>query len=271
MVCHDRLDHDMTAPVATSPSQQHRVTAAIANAAARTGVSFDYLMDQARIESGMRPDARASTSSASGLYQFTKQTWLSTVKQHGDAHGLDWAANAISKNADGTFAVADTALRSSILDLRNNPEAAAAMAAEFAADNENYLQARVGSSPEPVDLYLAHFLGAEGAARFLSAHDENPDQAAAMLFPAAASANHPIFYQDDGRTRSLSEIRRNFAAKLGNSLSQPPTFARLERQGTKSTAQPHTPMTLAQMEPMPKRLDLDFARQAYRRLSGGAA
>ena len=65
-----------------------RVTAAIAGAASRTGVSFDYLMDQARIESGMRPDARASTSSATGLYQFTIQTWLGTVKRHGAAHGL---------------------------------------------------------------------------------------------------------------------------------------------------------------------------------------
>jgi hypothetical protein len=248
-----------------------RVTAAITNASARTGVSFDYLMDQARIESGMRPDARASTSSATGLYQFTRQTWLGTLKQHGAAHGLGWAAGAITQNRDGTFSVANGDLRSSILELRTNPEAAAVMAAEFAADNKEYLQSRVGGSPEAVDLYLAHFLGAEGAARFLSAHAENPDQPAATLFPAAASANRPIFYRDVGGARSLSEIRRNFAAKLGNLPSPPPIFARVQRQSTKATSQNQTPITLAQMEPMPKRLNLDFARQAYRLLSGHSA
>lgn len=255
----------------TRPATVQRITSAIANASARTGVSFDYLMDQARIESGMRPDARASTSSASGLYQFTKQTWLGTLKEHGGAHGLGWASDAISKNADGTFAVSSGELRSSILDLRNNPEAAAAMAAEFAADNGEYLKARVGGNAEPVDLYLAHFLGAEGAARFLSAHDENPDQFAAALFPTAAGANRPIFYRENGSARSLAEIRRNFANKLGNSPSLRPTVARSERQSTNAADRFQTPMTLAQMEPMPKRLDLDFARQAYRRLSWGAA
>lgn len=138
IIRHDQPDHRMTRPV-TAAAMQQRVTAAIATASARTGVSFDYLMDQARIESGMRPDARASTSSATGLYQFTKQTWLGTVKEHGAAHGLDWAANAISKGGDGTFSVANAGMRADILDLRANPEAAAAMAAEFAADNSEYL------------------------------------------------------------------------------------------------------------------------------------
>lgn len=248
-----------------------RVTSAIANASARTGVSFDYLMDQARIESGMRPDARASTSSAAGLYQFTKQTWLGTVKQHGAAHGLDWAAEAISPNSDGTYTVGDNAMRSAILDLRNNPEAAAAMAAEFAADNKAHLQGRLGSDPEPVDLYLAHFLGAEGASRFLEAYRTDPEQPAATLFPAAASANRSIFYRDGGKPRSLADIRRNFSAKLGQAPSELPVSASMTRRTTVSASQQRSPLDMARMEPMPKRLDLDFARSAYRRLSGLSA
>ena len=248
-----------------------RVIAAIAGAASRTGVSFDYLMDQARIESGMRPDARASTSSATGLYQFTIQTWLGTVKQHGAAHGLGWAAEAIVPRSDGTFSVAGGDMRAAILDLRNNPEAAAAMAAEFASDNGEYLQARTGGDPEPVDLYLAHFLGAEGAARFLRAHRESPDQAAAPIFPAAASANTPIFYRDDGSPRSLADIRRNFAAKLGDTPSALPATTNVAARSVTSAREHRTPLDMARMEPMPKRLDLDFARNAYRRLAGSAA
>jgi hypothetical protein len=259
----------MTSPAVTGT--QHRVVKAIASAALRTGVDFDYLMDQARVESAMSPNARASTSSATGLYQFTKQTWLGTVKQHGDAHGLGWATSAIVKSGKGQWAVADPDMRGAILDLRTNPEAAAAMAAELAADNGEFLQSRIGGDPEPVDLYLAHFLGAEGASRFLGAMKVNPEQAAAPLFPSAASANRSIFYRDDGSARSLSDIRRNFAQKLGSASSTVPVISGNQHSSSRLAATPRTPLDMAQMEPMPKRLDLDFARNAYRRLSGQSA
>ena len=257
----------MTRPI-NDPASTQRVTTAIAQASARTGVNFDYLMDQARIESGMRPDARASTSSATGLYQFTKQTWLGTVKEHGTSHGLSWAANAISRNSDGSFSVADASTRAAILDLRNNPEAAASMAAEFAADNGEYLQDRIGANPEPVDLYLAHFLGAEGAVRFLDAYQEDANQSAAPMFAEAARANRSIFYGNDGRAKSLAEIRQNFSAKLGSSPSQLPAVGTRSSRLALSTHQTRTPLEMATMLPMPKKLDLNFAREAYSRLSG---
>ena len=60
-----------------------RVQNAIASASASTGVDFQYLYKQAGIESGYNANAQASTSSASGLYQFTNQTWLGVIKAHG--------------------------------------------------------------------------------------------------------------------------------------------------------------------------------------------
>ncbi len=258
-----------------SNSVNRRVTAAIENAAARTGVDFGYLVDQARIESGMRPDARARTSSATGLYQFTKQTWLATVKQHGGSHGLGWAAGAITADSGGTFRVDDPAMRASILDLRTDPDAAAAMAAEFASDNGEILSGQLGREPEPVDLYLAHFLGAAGASQFLAAYQDNPGAKAATLLPRAAAANRPIFYKDDGEARSVAEIRENFRAKLGSQPNAPVTQARpsLARRSGNSAPQPQPPLSLASIQPMPKRLDLDFARSAYSRLAslGGAS
>lgn len=194
---------------------QSGVGAAIQQAAARTGVDFGYLLGQARIESGFDPNARARTSSATGLYQFIEQTWLATVDRHGAQHGLGWAANAIQRGANGRYHVADPRLRQAILDLRRNPEASAAMAAEFAADNGQYLERRLGRPAESVDLYLAHFLGAGGAARFLRAHDANPDGAAASILPAAARANRWVFYNRDGSPRSFAEIRERFAARIG--------------------------------------------------------
>jgi hypothetical protein len=196
-------------------SGRDRVTAAIQLASARTGVRFDYLLNQARIESSLNPDAHARTSSATGLFQFIEQTWLGMVKQHGADHGLATEANAIQRGRNGHYYVADPAMRRQILDLRRQPEAASAMAAEFASDNGRYLQSRLGRAAEPVDLYLAHFLGAGGAARFLRAHDANPGAAAAAMLPAAARSNRAVFYNRDGSARSFAEIRAHFAERMG--------------------------------------------------------
>ena len=116
-------------PLAGPASPPRHIGQAIADASRHTGVDFDYLMNQAKIESAMDPDARARTSSAVGLFQFTKQTWLATLKAHGTAHQLGWAADAITQGKDGTFRVDDPAMRASILDLRTDPVAASAMAA----------------------------------------------------------------------------------------------------------------------------------------------
>src|SRR3546814_9370713 len=61
---------------------------AVQSASARTGIDFDYLVDVARVESRFNPTAQAPTSSARGLYQFTRQTWLATLDRHGASHGL---------------------------------------------------------------------------------------------------------------------------------------------------------------------------------------
>lgn len=194
-----------------------RVNNAIAMASRRTGIDFGYLLGQAKIESSLNPTARAATSSATGLYQFIDQSWLAVVNDHGAEYGLDWASDAISKGANGRYYVADPELRQQILDLRKHPETASVMAAEHAADNKAYLEKRLGREAEPTDLYLAHFLGVGGAAKFLAANEATPGAAAASLFPAAARANRSIFYDRQGSPRSFADIRAKFAAKLDQS------------------------------------------------------
>ncbi|MEY2927720.1 MAG: hypothetical protein RL367_2197 [Pseudomonadota bacterium] len=250
------------------------VSGAVADASASTGVDFNFLMNQARIESGMNPNAHARTSSAAGLYQFTRQTWMATLKSHGADHDLAWAANAIRRGTDGRFHIDDPAMRQAILDLRYEPAAASSMAAELASDNQDYLTQRLGRPPENVDLYLAHFLGAAGAGRFLEAHQTDPNGDAASLLPAAAAANHSIFYTRDGQPRTLDAIRDRFAARL-QGPSAPIQFAGLGAPApaflpvapdrfAANTAE--FPPMLA-IEPMPHRLSLEFARSAYQRLA----
>lgn len=198
---------------ATGSSTGNRVTNAIAMASRRTGVDFSYLLGQAKIESSLNPTARAATSSATGLYQFIDQSWLAVIDKHGSEYGLGWASNAIQQSG-GRYYVADPELRQQILDLRKHPETASVMAAEHAADNKAFLESKLGREAEPVDLYLAHFLGVGGASKFLSVHDRAPDASAASLFPSAARANRSIFYDKQGNARSFAEIRDRFASKL---------------------------------------------------------
>ncbi|WP_448659010.1 lytic transglycosylase domain-containing protein [Sphingomonas sp. CJ99] len=204
------MPNNLINPVASRST----VHSAIALASQRTGMDFHYLLGQAQVESGLRADARAGTSSATGLYQFIEQSWLGVVKQHGAAHGLGWAADAIGQTAGGRFTVADPAARRAILNLRNDPQVASLMAAEHASDNKAALENVLGREASGTDLYMAHFLGLGGAKQFLGAMQANPNRSGAAMFPAAARANRGIFYAPGGQPRSLSEIYQRFAAKL---------------------------------------------------------
>ena len=189
-----------------------RIQQAIAQASSATGIDFDYLMGQAKVESGLNAAARAGTSSASGLYQFIESSWLAVVKKHGAEHGMGWAADAIGSGNR----VANAGTRAAILALRNDPAAASMMAAEHASDNKDAIEGTLGRSATGTDLYMAHFLGLGGATKFLSAMKSNPDASAAALFPSAARANRGVFYDGAGNARSVSQIYQRFASKLGD-------------------------------------------------------
>ena len=191
------------------------VRVSIARAAQATGVDFNYLLAQAKLESGLNPNARAGTSSAAGLYQFLGGTWLDTVEQHGGQYGMGWASSAI----DGGRVV-DPAMSKQILALRYDPDASSLMVAELAKDNQSALKQTLGRDPDYAELYLAHFLGPDGASRFLSAMQANPSAPAADLFPKAAAANRGVFYTEGGAERSLGDVLDVFRHKMGLAVAQ---------------------------------------------------
>jgi hypothetical protein len=183
-----------------------RMTGAIRDAARKTGAGFEYLLNTALRESNLNPNAKAKTSSATGLFQFIDQTWLGTMKQAGSAHGYGKYADAISKTSSGRFVVNDPAMRNEIFALRKDPTANAVMAGAFANSNAKVLTERLGRKPTDGELYMAHFLGASGASRFIKAAEANPNGKAAALFPRAAHANNSIFYDKTGAARSLKQV-----------------------------------------------------------------
>ena len=193
------------------------VEAAVRNASAKTGVDFSYLMEKAAVESGYRTDIKSSSSSATGLYQFIDSTWLTTVRDHGADHGLAKYANAIQTRGDGRPYVADPDMKREILELRKDPNVSALMAAEFTRDNKEYLEDTVKGKIGSTELYMAHFLGAGGAAKFLNAMQDNPSRTAKDLFPDAAAANKAVFFdKDTGKAKSLKDIYDRFATKFAD-------------------------------------------------------
>lgn len=196
-----------------SKAKQGGVANAIQQASAKTGVDFGYLMKQAEVESSLNPNAKAKTSSATGLYQFVEQTWLRMVKTHGDEYGMDRFADAIKQRGDGSFTVANRGLKNQILNLRRDPKASSLMAAELAQENHQHLKQKVGGDVSGTDLYLAHFLGAQGASNFLNAMKKNPWAPAASFFPEAARANRSVFYEN-GKPLALQAVYSRFDAKF---------------------------------------------------------
>ena len=195
-------------PIQPIRENRDHVVSTIRQVAATHNADFRYLLNQARVESGLDPRARAATSSATGLFQFTTSTWLDMVKRHGDKVGLASEAQLLRSNT------LNPASRSEILDLRNEPQTATALAAHYAADNGRALAAAGHKAIGPTELYLAHFLGSGGATAFLNGLRDNPSAPAAKALPVAASANAGVFYKD--RTpRSYQEIYNRFAEKFG--------------------------------------------------------
>ena len=188
------------------------VVQAIRDGASATGVGFDYLLATARRESALDPSAKAPTSSATGLFQFIEQTWLGTMKNAGPQLGLQAEADAISRQSDGTYAVADPSQKQAILDLRRDPKVAAVLAGALTQKNAQALQAALGHEPTSGDLYAAHVLGAKGAASLIATAKTFPERAAALDLPEAAAANRALFYDRSGRPRTAADLYASLSA-----------------------------------------------------------
>jgi len=214
------------------------VIKAVQKASSRTGVDFAFLMEKASTESNFNPAAKSKSSSARGLFQFLEETWLRVVKKHGDKYGLGDLADKIEIKGGRACCTAD---REKILALRNNPEISALMAGEFSSDNKDYLKGNTRDKVGSTELYLAHFMGAGGAAKFLNARAVNGDVLAKDLFPHAAKVNKTIFYDRAKQPRSLDEVYNLFAKKFGGVASTTASSQHPVKRPAQSEAADHAP------------------------------
>lgn len=109
-----------------------------------TDIPDDYWPMLAQIESGNRPYIKAPTSSASGLYQFIKSTWI--------GEGGQWG-NDLSQAFGGLKPSTDEQLR---------------RAKTFTQKNADFLK-RKGLPVNKASLYACHFFGPVTAAKVIGA------------------------------------------------------------------------------------------------------
>jgi hypothetical protein len=147
-----------------------------------------YLQATALVESSGNAKAKASTSSAGGMFQFIDSTWKQMVKEMGKNYTLED---------------------------KFDPAKATEVMAYFTQKQQGQLEKGIGRKASNTDLYMSHFLGAGGATKFLNAMAKDPTQSAASLDPKAAAANKSIYF-DKGRERSLQEVYELMGKKITN-------------------------------------------------------
>lgn len=125
----------------------------------------DYWPMLSRIESADRPYVQAKSSSASGLYQFIRSTWI--------GEGGAWGPT----------------LRPAFGGLKPSPAEQLARAKTFTAKNAAVLKA-AGIPINKASLYAAHFFGAGMAAKVIGA--DVKARADLIAGPAATKANPSI-------------------------------------------------------------------------------
>ncbi|WP_207456874.1 lytic transglycosylase domain-containing protein [Azospirillum sp. SYSU D00513] len=182
-----------------------RLVLASQRVAGLSGHSYAAILAQASQESGLNPAARNRSSSATGAFQFLERTWLDLFRRHGAAYGHAELAGQI-QSRNGIPSVKDPAVRRKILELRQDIDVSAGMAARYLAEGRERLEKRLKRPVTETESRIAYVMGAGGAAKLIRAAETTPGASAASLLPAAAKSNHNLFHdRATGRALSAAE------------------------------------------------------------------
>jgi len=198
------------------PGGRFSIYDAIKLASMKTGISEAYLSSTAFMESSFNVKARAGTSSATGLLQFTEDAILKAVFHHGKKYGLDNFVEKIKFKSNGAADMDQAWLKTRILEIRNNPLASALIAAETTLAAKNKLERDLpGMEIGDTELYFAHFLGSGGATTFLKHYRDHGHWNTAVEFPGPAKRNKAIFYAKYPNTpRSFVQVYKKIEDKM---------------------------------------------------------
>lgn len=155
----------------------------IVDEARKAGLDPAQMLAIAHIESGFNNNARNSTSSAKGLYQFITDT--------GRKYGLN---------------------SSNVFDARTNARAGM----RFTRDNMVELRKSLGRNPTTGELYLAHQQGLGGAKTLLNHKDENVVDALSRIYSRRKAIK--VVTKNGGNTNMTAGQFANMWVNKGNRL-----------------------------------------------------
>jgi hypothetical protein len=197
----------------------------VVQAAQVTNVDPAYLMALADKESSLLPNNKARTSSAEGLFQFVEGTWLEVLRRYGPKHGYATEAEVI-RLVQGRPVISDSKDRERILSLRRDPYLSALMTGEMINTHRETLAGKVARDPSFPELYMAHFLGVNGATRFVALLSDKPGKSAPEAFPRAAKANRPLFFNASkeaarkAKALSVAEVQGRVDAMIDKRMAR---------------------------------------------------
>lgn len=148
-----------------------------------------YINTVAAVESSGNPNAKAKTSSATGLFQFTAGTWRDMTRELGVEYTLED---------------------------RKDPEKAKHVMEAFTAKNLEKARNDLQREPTQLEAYLYHFAG-RSAPKLIKADPE--DLAINHVTKAQAKANQSVFYKD-GKPVKVGDVLERFGSKFNGVVSQ---------------------------------------------------
>lgn len=185
------------------------VKGSIADAARRVGIDPALFGSVLGFESaGFKTDAKAGTSSAAGLGQFIRSTFIEMLAKHGAKHP-ETAALA-SKAAN--FKSLSKADRQQVLAARNDPVVSALLAAEYQKEGINALLREGAANPSSGEIYSKYVFGTGN--KLASAARKNPHMSipeavrSGLISQSAINANRSIFDGKNTIADVVSELDR---------------------------------------------------------------
>ena len=98
-------------------------------------------------------------------------------------------------------------MRAAIMRLRNDPAVSATMAGAFTQTNAAQLASALGRQPSEGELYIAHFLGSDGAAKLIGAADKPAERQRCSDVSASGGGESRAYSSNkSGQPRSVSEV-----------------------------------------------------------------
>ena len=139
--------------------------------------------------------AKNPYSSAKGYGQFTESTFIDVYKR--------------TPGADQSLG------RDQILALRSNERIARGVLDQYARENARFLE-RFGAQVTAGNLYLAHFLGAGGAKKVLTANGATPVDQLGLGDAVLKGNQNYLRVSKGGRYRTADELKKFIAGRVGD-------------------------------------------------------